>query len=73
MRQDYYHPPFAARRPSHHPLRTTHLEPVARACFGLSMPDMCEIARNSVLQSGFSDAEKADLLGENWDLQDRFR
>ena len=53
--------------------RTTHHEPVARACFGLSMPDMCEIARNSVLQSGFSDVEKMELLGENWDLQDRFR
>ncbi|GMH69643.1 hypothetical protein TrLO_g11240 [Triparma laevis f. longispina] len=37
---------------------------VARASFDLSMTDMCELARNSILQSGFSDAEKKEWLGK---------
>ena len=37
---------------------------VARASFDLSMTDMCEIARNSIMQSGFSDAEKREWLGK---------
>ncbi len=37
---------------------------VARASFDLSMTDMCEIARNSVMQSGFSDEDKEKWLGK---------
>ena len=37
---------------------------VARASFDLSMTDMCEIARNSIMQSGFSDTEKREWLGK---------
>ena len=36
---------------------------VARAAFGLSMTDLCEIARNSVLQSDFPAPFKASWLG----------
>lgn len=39
---------------------------VARASFDLSMTDISEIARNSVLQSGFEDNLKAEWLGENY-------
>ena len=39
---------------------------VARASFDLSMTDMMEIARNSILQSGFEDAFKKKWLGENY-------
>jgi AMP deaminase len=37
---------------------------VARASFDLSMTDLMEVARNSVLQSGFDDAFKRAWLGE---------
>jgi len=39
---------------------------VARATFDLSMTDMMEIARNSVMQSGFEDEYKKKHLGENY-------
>eukprot|EP00520_Triparma_pacifica_P006083 CAMPEP_0118651528 /NCGR_PEP_ID=MMETSP0785-20121206/10834_1 /TAXON_ID=91992 /ORGANISM="Bolidomonas pacifica, Strain CCMP 1866" /LENGTH=810 /DNA_ID=CAMNT_0006543987 /DNA_START=233 /DNA_END=2662 /DNA_ORIENTATION=+ len=39
---------------------------VARASFDLSMTDMCEIARNSVMQSGFSHEEKKEWLGTQY-------
>ena len=39
---------------------------VARASFDLSMTDISEIARNSVLQSGFEDHLKAEWLGEHY-------
>ena len=39
---------------------------VARATFDLSMTDMMEIARNSVLQSGFEESFKEKWLGENY-------
>lgn len=39
---------------------------VARATFDLSMTDISEIARNSVLQSGFEDEWKQRWLGENY-------
>ena len=39
---------------------------VARASFDLSMTDMCEIARNSVYQSGFSHEEKKAWLGAQY-------
>lgn len=39
---------------------------VARATFGLSMTDMMEIARNSVLQSGFDEDFKRKWLGKNY-------
>lgn len=39
---------------------------VARATFGLSMTDMMEIARNSVLQSGFDEEFKRKWLGKNY-------
>ena len=39
---------------------------VARASFDLSMTDMCEIARNSVYQSGFSHEEKKEWLGSQY-------
>jgi len=39
---------------------------VARASFDLSMTDVSEIARNSVLQSGFEDELKREWLGENY-------
>jgi len=38
---------------------------VARVVWGLSMTDMCEIARRSVLQSGFSEVNKKQWLGED--------
>lgn len=41
---------------------------VARATFGLSMTDMMELARNSVLQSGFDDTFKRKWLGQNYKL-----
>jgi len=40
---------------------------VARASFDLSMTDVSEIARNSVLQSGFEDSWKQKWLGPNYD------
>lgn len=39
---------------------------VAGALWRLSSTDLCEIARNSVLQSGFSDGFKAHWLGEEY-------
>ncbi|KAL7445514.1 hypothetical protein ACHAXM_011799 [Skeletonema potamos] len=39
---------------------------VARASYDLSMTDISEIARNSVLQSGFEDHLKAEWLGVNY-------
>mmetsp|Transcript_16892 Transcript_16892/g.23481 ORF Transcript_16892/g.23481 Transcript_16892/m.23481 type:complete len:131 (-) Transcript_16892:323-715(-) len=39
---------------------------VARASFDLSMTDISEIARNSVLQSGFEDKYKKEWLGEEY-------
>jgi len=39
---------------------------VARATFGLSMTDMMEVARNSVLQSGFEEAFKEKWLGREY-------
>jgi AMP deaminase len=39
---------------------------VARATFDLSMTDMMEVARNSVLQSGFEDDFKKKWLGEEY-------
>jgi AMP deaminase len=39
---------------------------VARASFDLSMTDMMEIARNSILQSGFEDEFKKKWLGDNY-------
>ena len=38
----------------------------ARTAYDLSMLDMCEIARNSVLQSGFADERKREWLGERY-------
>jgi AMP deaminase len=39
---------------------------VARATFDLSMTDMMEIARNSILQSGFEEDFKERYLGKNY-------
>jgi AMP deaminase len=39
---------------------------VATQVWKLSSTDMCEIARNSVLQSGFEDSLKAHWLGEQY-------
>lgn len=39
---------------------------VARATFDLSMTDVSEIARNSVLQSGFEDSFKREWLGDDY-------
>jgi AMP deaminase len=39
---------------------------VARASFDLSMTDLCEIARNSILQSGFEVSNKKEWLGEHY-------
>jgi AMP deaminase len=39
---------------------------VARASFDLSMTDISEIARNSVLQSGFEDKLKKEWLGDEY-------
>lgn len=39
---------------------------VARATFDLSMTDMMELARNSILQSGFEDDFKRQWLGEDY-------
>jgi AMP deaminase len=39
---------------------------VARASFDLSMTDVSEIARNSILQSGFEDELKKEWLGEDY-------
>ena len=36
--------------------------------WGLSMTDMCEIARTSVLQSGFSKERKGEILGDHYYL-----
>ena len=38
----------------------------ARTAYDLSMLDMCEIARNSVIQSGFEDARKRKWLGDRY-------
>eukprot|EP00549_Striatella_unipunctata_P010597 CAMPEP_0118702700 /NCGR_PEP_ID=MMETSP0800-20121206/18057_1 /TAXON_ID=210618 ORGANISM="Striatella unipunctata, Strain CCMP2910" /NCGR_SAMPLE_ID=MMETSP0800 /ASSEMBLY_ACC=CAM_ASM_000638 /LENGTH=728 /DNA_ID=CAMNT_0006603971 /DNA_START=63 /DNA_END=2249 /DNA_ORIENTATION=- len=40
---------------------------VARASFDLSMTDVSEIARNSILQSGFEDELKKKWIGENYE------
>jgi len=40
---------------------------VAQKYWKLSMIDLCEIARNSVLQSGFTRAQKQRWLGVNFD------
>jgi hypothetical protein len=39
---------------------------VARASFDLSMTDVSEIARNSVLQCGFEDELKSEWLGKDF-------
>lgn len=39
---------------------------VARAAFDLSMTDLCEIARNSVYQSGFPHEKKKEWLGRHY-------
>lgn len=39
---------------------------VATQVWKLSATDMCEIARNSVLQSGFEDSLKAHWIGEEY-------
>ena len=39
---------------------------VARASFDLSMTDLCELARNSIYQSGFEDSKKKEWLGKNY-------
>ena len=39
---------------------------VARATFDLSMTDMMELARNSVLQSGFEESFKEKWLGKEY-------
>merc|ERR1712071_682029 len=39
---------------------------IAAQVFKLSTCDMCEIARNSVLQSGLSEEEKVHFLGTNY-------
>lgn len=39
---------------------------VARASFDLSMTDMMEIARNSILQSGFEEEFKENYLGKDY-------
>ena len=39
---------------------------VARASFDLSMTDLMELARNSILQSGFEDEFKKKWLGEGY-------
>jgi AMP deaminase len=39
---------------------------VARATFDLSMTDMMEIARNSILQSGFEEEFKEEYLGKDY-------
>lgn len=39
---------------------------IAKQLWHFSSVDMCEIARNSVLQSGFPDAVKASWLGSNY-------
>ena len=39
---------------------------VARASFDLSMTDMCELARNSIYQSGFEDEKKKEWLGKKY-------
>lgn len=39
---------------------------VARATFDLSMTDMMEIARNSILQSGFEEEFKQRYLGKDY-------
>eukprot|EP00301_Raphidiophrys_heterophryoidea_P002095 c10981_g1_i1.p1 GENE.c10981_g1_i1~~c10981_g1_i1.p1 ORF type:complete len:698 (+),score=178.98 c10981_g1_i1:111-2096(+) len=41
---------------------------IAAQVFRLSPPDLSEIARNSVLQSGFEAETKAQWLGDQWDL-----
>lgn len=41
---------------------------IARQMWQLSSPCICEIARNSVIQSGFTDAEKATWLGKNYHI-----
>jgi len=41
---------------------------VARATFDLSMTDLCELSRNSIMQSGFEDSLKKKWLGENYGL-----
>jgi len=41
---------------------------VARQVWNLSVPDVCEICRNSVIQSGFPDEIKADWLGPLYHL-----
>jgi AMP deaminase len=40
---------------------------VARASFDLSMTDMMEMARNSILQSGFEHDFKKKWLGESYE------
>jgi AMP deaminase len=39
---------------------------VARATFDLSMTDMMELARNSILQSGFEESFKEKWLGKDY-------
>merc|ERR1719473_213105 len=46
---------------------------VARQYFNLSVSDCCEIARNSVKQSGFSRATKAEWHGPEFDSSDQYK
>lgn len=39
---------------------------IAARVWGLSANDLCELARNSVLQSGFDDAFKRERIGARW-------
>lgn len=44
---------------------------VAKSVYGLSITDVCEIARNSVLQSGFSEENQQRWLGTNYNTEDK--
>merc|ERR1711879_404327 len=42
---------------------------VAAQVFKLSNADLCELARNSVIMSGFPKPQKSFWIGKNWDLE----
>ena len=42
---------------------------VAAQVFKLSPADMCELARNSVIMSGFPDSEKKFWIGKNYQAE----
>jgi len=42
---------------------------IAAQVWKLSSCDMCELARNSVLQGGYQDATKSHWLGPNWERE----